>query len=189
VSPALGRGSEYRSLEKILPMPVWVYSDLERWHYLSFLKSNETLQMLRSIQSNSLEPEKIAGLLHIVENDLGFNLHQSVHLTKAALSSEFMSRFVFRDYAFSVDRSVQRSEFEQWIEESLQRIRNCIEDLLSRSAVAPAEIDRVFLTGGSSLVPAVRRIFDERFGSEKISSGSEFTSVAKGLALRALEFR
>jgi hypothetical chaperone protein len=45
----------------------------------------------------------------------------------------------------------------------------------------------VFLTGGSSLVPAVRGIFEKRFGSDKISSGSEFTSVARGLALRALE--
>jgi hypothetical chaperone protein len=36
-------------------------------------------------------------------------------------------------------------------------------------------------------VPAVRRIFSLRFGAEKIQLGNEFTSVARGLALRALE--
>ncbi len=63
VSPALGRGSQFHSVDKILPMPTWVYSDLERWHYLSFLKSSDTLQMLRSIEAHSLEPKKIAALL------------------------------------------------------------------------------------------------------------------------------
>ena len=48
------------------------------------------------------------------------------------------------------------------------------------------EVDRVFLTGGSSLVPAVRKIFEDRFDAQRIAGGSEFTSVAKGLALRAL---
>jgi hypothetical chaperone protein len=45
----------------------------------------------------------------------------------------------------------------------------------------------VFLTGGSSFVPAVRRIFIERFGADRIRMGDEFTSVARGLALRALD--
>jgi hypothetical chaperone protein len=48
-------------------------------------------------------------------------------------------------------------------------------------------VDRVFLTGGSSFVPAVRRIFASRFGEERIRGGNEFTSVAHGLALRAAE--
>ena len=45
----------------------------------------------------------------------------------------------------------------------------------------------MFLTGGSSFVPAVRRIFETRFGAERIRGGNEFTSVAHGLALRAAE--
>jgi hypothetical chaperone protein len=48
-------------------------------------------------------------------------------------------------------------------------------------------VDKVFLTGGSSFVPAVRRIFSSRFGESKIETGGEFTSVARGLALRALD--
>src|SRR5262249_54443455 len=78
ISPKLGRGTEYRSLDKILPMPEWIYSDLSRWHYLSFLKSNDTIEMIRGIRSHSLDPDRIEALLHIVRNDLGFYLHQSV---------------------------------------------------------------------------------------------------------------
>jgi hypothetical chaperone protein len=44
-------------------------------------------------------------------------------------------------------------------------------------------IDHVFLTGGSSLIPAVRALFEARFGEGKIDSGGELTSIAHGLAL------
>ena len=62
-----------------------------------------------------------------------------------------------------------------------------MDGLLARAGVPAGEVDRVFLTGGSSLVPAVRRIFEERFAKERIRSGDEFTSVASGLALCAAE--
>jgi molecular chaperone DnaK (HSP70) len=48
-------------------------------------------------------------------------------------------------------------------------------------------VDMVFLTGGSSFVPAVRRIFEMRFGEKRIRGGNEFTSVARGLALKAMD--
>ena len=44
-------------------------------------------------------------------------------------------------------------------------------------------IDRLFLTGGSSLIPAIRAIFERRFGPERIATGGELTSIAHGLAL------
>jgi hypothetical chaperone protein len=59
--------------------------------------------------------------------------------------------------------------------------------LLHKTGTAAKDVDMVFLTGGSSFVPAVRRIFESRFGAQKIRSGDEFTSVARGLALRALD--
>ena len=83
---------------------------------------------------------------------------------------------------------VTRREFESWIANDLQAIEESIDKLLKTSGVDPRSVDRVFLTGGSSFVPAVRRIFETRFGNDRIRGGNEFTSVAHGLALRAAEF-
>ena len=186
VSPKLGRGTEYRSLDKILPMPEWIYTDLSRWHYLSFLKSAETVEMLRGIRSQSLDPERIEGLLHIVQNDLGFYLHQAVQAMKVELSTEQVGSFIFEDHVVQMNGRVKRSSFEKWIEPDLEKIRACVERLLHATAIASHDVDRVFLTGGSSLVPAVRKIFEDQFEAGRISGGNEFSSVAKGLALRAL---
>jgi hypothetical chaperone protein len=189
VSPMLGRDSEFRSHDKILPMPIWVYSDLERWHYLSLLKSTDTLAMLRSIRHHSLEPEKINGLLYVIQNDLGYYLHRSVQTTKVKLSTEHQSMFEFKDGVIDIEAGVRRQEFEDWIKEELTSIRGCIQRLLASASVSPADIDHVFLTGGSSLTPSVRHIFQEIFGGNKLTGGSEFTSVAQGLALRAQELQ
>ena len=98
---------------------------------------------------------------------------------------EEFGNFVFEDSSVQMRGKVKRPTFEKWIEEDLQKIRNCVDRLMTQTNTTEKEVDRVFLTGGSSLVPVVRNIFETRFGQEKISSGSEFTSVAKGLALRA----
>jgi hypothetical chaperone protein len=81
---------------------------------------------------------------------------------------------------------VSRAEFEQWVARELRAISGCVDRLLTSAAVAPVDVGAVFLTGGSSFVPAVRAIFEQRFGRERIRMGNEFTSVVRGLARRAL---
>jgi len=187
VSPRLGRGDEFRSLfGRVLPVPTFLYGHLERWNHVSFLRSRKTLQLLYDLRREALEPGPLGALLHLVENDLGFQLYRAVQETKLELSERPQGRFAFSDPPLEIDVEVARASFEEWIREELDAIAACVDGLLARCGVAPGDVDRVFLTGGSSLVPAVRRIFAERFGPELIASGAEFTSIARGLALSAL---
>jgi hypothetical chaperone protein len=187
VSPELGAGTELRSGHKLLPVPGWVYHKLERWHHLSLLKSQDTLNLLQSVASQALEPEKIRRLIYLVRHDLGYHLHRAVQLLKIELSHSEVAEFQFQDGDVEFSAPVRRSTFEEWIAGDLQAISLTVDSLLNRSGVVAAEVERVFLTGGSSFVPAVRRIFEERFGADKIRTGDEFTSVARGLALRSLD--
>ncbi|WP_245632529.1 Hsp70 family protein [Edaphobacter aggregans] len=188
VSPALGADSHARSLNKILPaVPAWIYANLERWHYLSFLRTRSVMEILKSARMRALEPEKIEALIALIEDDLGYQLHQAVQRVKCELSRYPSAEFCFRDGSLNLHISVTRSEFEAWIADELRAIERCIDSLLESSGVGSREVDRVFLTGGSSFVPAVRRMFATRFGEDRIRSGGEFTSVAHGLALRAEE--
>jgi hypothetical chaperone protein len=186
VSPMLGLGSQYRSLGKMLPVPASVYLKLEKWHHLSFLKTQETLRMLKSLEVQAEEPGKIEALVNLIENDAGYNLHRAVQKTKVELSSKEQSEFSYEDPLVSIRQTVTRADFEDWIEKELSQISDCVDTLLQSAKTKPVEVDRVFLTGGTSLVPAVRRIFENRFGREKVQAGDEFTSVARGLALRAV---
>ncbi|MEP7352807.1 MAG: Hsp70 family protein [Acidobacteriota bacterium] len=189
VAPALGAGSQIRSSGKLLPVPSWPYAKLERWHHLSFLNHRDTMNLLRTVERQAVEPEKIAGFTHLITEDLGYQLHRSVQKLKADLSSKPAAKFVFSDPIIDLRATVQRSTFEDWIAEELQLIADCVDGLLTSTKIGAKQVDRVFLTGGSSFVPSVRKIFETRFGGEKIQTGNEFTSVARGLALRAAELQ
>ena len=190
VSPALGAESLQRSFGKLLPaVPTWIYANLERWHYLSFLRTRNVLEILNGARVRALEPEKIEALLTLIDEDLGYQLHQAVQQVKYALSREEQAEFHFRDGSMDLTIPVTRSEFEGWIAEELRAIETSVDSLLTQTGIAPGEVDRVFLTGGTSFVPAVRRIFSSRFGEERVRTGEAFTSVAYGLALRGLDYQ
>ena len=185
VAPLLGRGSQWRLLGKTGTVPNWPFAKLEHWHHLSFLKSSENMEALRSMRARAVEPDKIDLFIMLVAEDLGFQLHKAVQQAKYELSIKQEAVFSFRVPGIHVSQMVARAQFEEWISDELHGIETCVDRMLESRGVKPMEVDRVFLTGGSSFVPAVRDIFERRFGRERLVGGSEFTSVAKGLALRS----
>jgi hypothetical chaperone protein len=188
VSPALGAGTLLHPASKMLPaVPAWIYLNLERWHYLSFLRTRNVTEILKSARVRAMEPDKIEALITLVDEDLGFQLHQAVQRLKYELSSSEAAEFRFVDGTLELRKAVTRADFESWIADDLAAIEGCVDSLFDSSGVGYADVDRVFLTGGTSFVPAVRGIFERRFGVDRVRSGNEFTSVARGLALRAEE--
>ena len=188
VAPRLGLGDEYLSPpDKELPVPSWPYERLERWHHLSFLRSPDTLGILERVRRTAVHPDKLEAFLWLIRHDLGFQLHEAVQRTKFTLSAAPEAEFAFESGAATVRTRVTRDDFERWIGDDLATIAACVDRLMAATGLAPGDIDRVFLTGGSSFVPAVRQIFIDRFGAGTVTGGEELTSVATGLALRARE--
>lgn len=188
VAPALGLGSKRRSERgQELPIPSWIYSRLERWEDLSLLATPETLDTLRRLRQQAVEPERLANLIHLVRHDLGYALYQEVERTKLALSAADAADFAFDELPDTLAAPIARRDFEGWIDPDLMRIAACVDRLLLRCGVPPSAVERVFLTGGSSLVPSVRAIFADRFGAERVRGGDELITVARGLALIAAE--
>jgi hypothetical chaperone protein len=188
VSPALGAGTLLHPASKMLPaVPAWIYSNLERWHYLSFLRTRNVTEILKSARARAMEPDKVEALITLVDEDLGFQLHQAVQRLKFELSSSDTAEFRFIDATLELRKAVTRAEFESWIADDLAAIEGCVDSLFKNAGIGHKDVDRVFLTGGTSFVPAVRGIFERRFGVDRVRSGNEFTSVARGLALRAEE--
>src|SRR5271168_2346772 len=98
VSPELGAGTLLNPASKMLPaVPAWIYSNLERWHYLSFLRTRNVSHILKTAKARAMEPEKVAALITLIEEDLGFQLHQAVQRLKFELSSAETAEFRFID--------------------------------------------------------------------------------------------
>lgn len=183
VCPQLGMGSTFRPERKPLPIPQWIYANFSSWHQLSHMNNRQTLRLLTEILRSADERTALEGLLHVVRNDEGFSLFQAVSQVKQALSGSTAARLRFKAGPVEIDREVTRDEFEAWIVGDLVQIEATAVRALKAAGTNPSEITRVFMTGGSSLVPAVRSMFSRKFGADKLVWGDEFASVAQGLAV------
>ncbi len=187
VSPALGKGSSYQSFGKVLPIPNRYYSAFARWDQLALMRASRDMREIRRLVREAVEPEKIARLVETLDENYGYQLYRSVSRLKEALSTEEQAEFRFEAGSISLVGGVKRSQFEGWISPELARIEAAVDDALADAKLTPGQIDRVFLTGGSSLVPAVRAIFHRRFEPSRIETGAELESIASGLALMGRE--
>lgn len=185
--PLLGKGGRYRSFGKILDIPGGYFADFGNWSRLAMMRNRRTLDELRRLQRDALSPDDIGRMIALIEHEQGFALYDAVGALKRALSEQDEARFSFIGGGVEIAKDVSRDQFEQWIAVDLQRIEAAMDGALARAGQTTDTIDRVFLTGGSSLIPAIRALFERRFGRDRIAAGDELTSIAHGLALIGME--
>ncbi|HEX3501791.1 MAG TPA: Hsp70 family protein [Xanthobacteraceae bacterium] len=183
ILPRLGKGSQYRHMGKTLELPQGLFANFARWNQLSVLKTMDEFRDLKGLLRWCVEPDKIQKLIDLIEDDQGYPLYKAISEAKARLSSNESVELRFPPLGDDFQVLVERGDFETWIADDLRRMERVLDDVLARAQTESAAIDKVFLTGGTSFVPAVRQIFERRFGSERIESGDELLSIANGLAM------
>jgi hypothetical chaperone protein len=183
VMPLLGKGGFYRSFDKVLEIPGGYFTDFADWSRLALMRNRRTLADLEKLRRAAIDPEAIGRMIAVIEQELGYQLYDAVGQLKRALSAVETARFHFTGAGLSIEAEVERGQFEAWIAPDIVRIEAAVDRALAVAGVEVGTIDRVFLTGGTSLTPRIRRLFVDRFGEERIASGGELTSIAHGLAL------
>jgi hypothetical chaperone protein len=168
-------------------VPNRYYSTFARWDQLALMRASRDMREIRALVREAVEPEKIGRLVEVLDENLGYQLYRSVSRLKEALSADTAAEFVFEAGSISLKGQVRRATFEGWISPELGRIEAAVDAALADADLSPDGVDRIFLTGGSSLVPAVRAIFDRRFDPARIETGAELESIASGLALMGRE--
>ncbi|MBA4091191.1 MAG: hsp70 family protein [Sphingobium sp.] len=183
VLPMLGKGGSYQSFGKELEIPRSYFADFADWSRLALMRNRRTMDELARLQKTAKEPAAIGRMMTVIEKELAYPLYDAVGALKRALSEQEEAMFRFSGGGLEIEQAVTRADFEGWIAPDIARIEETVDKALAKADVAPDSIDRVFLTGGSSLIPAIRAIFRRRFGQDRLATGGELTSIAHGLAL------
>ncbi len=183
ISPQLGKGTSYRSGDKLLPVPARYYAAFARWNQLALLKWTRDMREIREVARTAVDQGGIGRFIELVDDDHGYRLYQAVSAAKEALSSEPATVLRFRAGGVDIEQPITRGDFDGWIVRELLAIETALDEALARAGLEARQIDKVFLTGGSSFVPAVREIFRRRFAADAIETGGEFESIASGLAM------
>ncbi len=164
-----------------------ITSKLRLWNWIPQLKDPKFVRSVKEFHqfASFCDKRLIENLQTLVEHNLGLNLYRSVEKTKCALSDLDCATLDFNEQGIVINEAVQKEAFEGMIAANVAKIQGSIEETLNRAGLTEDSIDKVFLTGGSSYIPMLRRVFREKFGQEKIKHADAFLSVAYGLGLSA----
>ena len=184
--PLLGKGErwrrrgEYGDIDTAFPFED--YEDLlVNWAVTYMLNQNRyTAAVQDCIAHGGAARFKFRRLRELIQQNLGYVVFQAIKEFKARLSAQ--DKAVLDIPEIDVEVSLTRSGFETLIADLLGQVEEAVDQTLALSGLPRDAIDVVLRTGGSSLIPAVHAILDQRFPN-RVVDHDPFTSVAMGLAI------
>ena len=187
VMPHLGQGSEMRMPfgDKVLPVANGIFVDLATWHRINLLYTDKVARELKETARHSLAPEKIARLVEIIESRRGHSIALAVEAAKIALSNEGEAKIDLSELEPGLTLETSVPMLEAAIADQLRTLNRRLAETVADSGLAPERIDAVFLTGGSTAIPAVREALTRLTPNARIVEGDKFGAVGLGLGLDA----
>jgi hypothetical chaperone protein len=149
ISPLLGKGDTYRIMGKDMPVPAEYFSSFARWHRLSLMRNPRILREIGEVAHTAQHPERLRGLMALIQDEQGFPLYQTVSSVKAALSQAESAVLRFAHAGIAIEQVVTRADFETWIAADLARMGRAVDEALVDAGLEAAAVDHVFLTGGT----------------------------------------
>ena len=183
VMPLLGLGT--RLVEKNLPMPNAIYHQLAAWATINFAYTYRNEREVAELVSLACEPQKVERLLKVMRQGLGHRLAFAVEDAKIALSSQDRTAVPLAFLEEGLAVTARRLAFDRAIRAGTERLYRAAGDCIKAAGLGAAAVDTIFLTGGSSRVPAVRAAIARAAPSARLASGSDLLSVALGLTQMA----
>jgi len=184
VAKYFGKDVKYRAADgDWMPFPSHISAKLKHWHLLPLLREKSTRYDISNIAKVADSPKLVANLEKLIDNNLAFQLFQDVERAKCRLSDVEKATISFSELDLNIEEVITRKEFEDFAKDHVAKLEDSLESAIKAAGVSDSQIDQIFLTGGTSQIPMVRKIFESRFGSSRIIEKDAFTSVVYGLGL------
>lgn len=182
-TPHFGKNTQYQAAPgKYLTVPKSLFSNICTWDKMNFFNSIRIKKEIEDYYYFSDHDPKFKNLITLIDENLGYSVFHAIEQTKIGLSSLDSSLFTYSKSGIEIDEMITVEEYESIINRDILKISDYLDVFLASSKIDTKEIDCLFLTGGTSMVPAIRDLFKTRFPDIPLNSGDNFVSVAKGLA-------
>ena len=158
-------------------------SHMISWFDIAEYRTRNFFDYLDSVRYMANEPDTIEFIRFFLKANLTFPLRKKIVEAKEQLSNKREVDFVFKTLVKTINETFERSVFERSIDYCLEESKMVVEETLKMAGVNKNDIDRVIMTGGSSLIPKFRLQMEGMFGKHKVILFEPFTAVSKGLAV------
>ena len=181
VMPELGYLTPTKDGKRNLPAGYFI--DLATWHRINLLYTPKAMNDLRQIRFEAARPDLVERMITIVDHRLGHALAGTVEQAKIALTDADEATIAV-PYDIASPRLTRRA-FDQTIAQAVQRVAATVSATIEDAGLGAGDITAVFLTGGSTAIPAARQAILQLVPQARVVDGDRFGSVGMGLALEA----
>jgi hypothetical chaperone protein len=187
VMPLLGLGGEMRLpfSDKAITVPNGFFVDLATWHRINLLYTPKVSRDLAELERYALAPERIARLAEVIESRRGHSVALAVEAAKIALSAAGRATIDLSEVKRGLSVETTDATLHGAIVDQLGALSRTLKETLGASGLSGDRIDAVFLTGGSTAIPAVRAAVTSLTPRATIVEGDMFGAVGLGLGLDA----
>ena len=183
VMRALGYGTPTKDGKRSLP--VSYFNDLATWQRINQLYSNKAMTDLRQIRQEAAEPHLVERMIDIVRHRQGHALAGRVEQAKIDLTTRPATSIHLPLAGEMVDIALTQERMNPAIAPATARVVDTAAATVRDAGLVPAQIETLFLTGGSTAIPQLRDAIRALFPQARVVEGDAFGSVGLGLALDA----
>ncbi|NRF23717.1 molecular chaperone [Vibrio coralliilyticus] len=141
--------------------------------------AHENLKQLRLLLKEAREPEKLARLVQLHQETLGYSVIREAEQTKIALADATAYNANLDLLSEVVSLSVTRQQMEEAIVNPTEKIKALVIEAIKQSSIKP---DVIYMTGGSARSPILTGAVKSVLPDTPVISGNYFGSVTAGLA-------
>jgi hypothetical chaperone protein len=183
VMPLLG----YRSAMKRagLDVPSSYFHDLATWSSINRMYDPKVIGEVRQVRYEAEQPELLDRLERVLAEQRGHTLAMDVEGAKISLSERPKSSIALDWIEKGLQAGVGRKDLVKHTQLLADRIEARIDICLKQAGLNGADIDAVFLTGGSVQLAHVRKAITSKLPAARTVDGDTFGAVGKGLTIEA----
>ena len=183
-TPYFGRGVQYESMPgKMVDLPTSFFQNICSWKEMNFFNGQKVKNSLNQYFVYTKRNPIFKNLITLIDNNLGFSVFKEIEKVKIQLTENESTNFEFSKLDIKIKEEISKEVYAEIIQDDVSSIERYLNKFLKSNAIDSSQIDSLFLTGGTSLVPSVKQIFEQKFPTTPIHSGDNFISVANGLSL------
>ncbi|GAB3658260.1 Hsp70 family protein [Ramlibacter alkalitolerans] len=180
VMPLLGFGHVGPSGREV-PSPTFI--DLASWHLIHRMYAPKVVRHVRELRVNYEDTRLHDRLMTVLEHHLGHLLASEVEQAKirSSVSGEEATIDLSAVEA-GLSAAFGPADMAQDLVGLLEQVVDCAQECVERAGLSAAQLDAIYLTGGSSALRPFQALLQERLAGTPLLEGDLFGGVASGLA-------
>jgi hypothetical chaperone protein len=187
ILPAFGYGAYGPGIGGAAPreVPSGVYFDLATWHLINTVYNPQRVAELRAMRAFYAESLHHGRLMTVVDERLGHELAARAEAAKIDVADGGATRIDLSHVERRLGAGLAERDAVAAIETDIERIVAAARDTARQAGLAPAAIDALYFTGGSTGLRLLAERIAAAFPTARAVRGDRFASVATGLGVFA----